>query len=74
MGILATMDRTGDTKTMWNKDNPDEVAAAKAQFKTLKDRGFAAFKTDKDGNKGEQITVFDPTVERIIMVPPMRGG
>lgn len=75
MGTLARMDRTGDTKTIWSKDNADEVAAAKAQFDSLRKKGFLAFKvTGARGEKGEQITAFDANLGKIILAPPMQGG
>lgn len=65
----------GDTKVMWDSDNADEVAAAKKTFDDLRAKGFLAFKVvGKAGDKGEQITKFDPEAERLIMTPPMRGG
>lgn len=72
---MAVLDRTGDTKIIWSKDNPDEVANAKRTFDDLKKKGFAAFAvTGKNGDKGEQIHAFDANAERLIMIPPMVGG
>lgn len=72
---IAIMDRTGDTKILWSKDNRDEVDAARNQFHELKRKGFAAFKVEgKKGDKGEQVFDFDPNAERYIFVPPMAGG
>lgn len=73
-GEIAVMDQTGDTKTIWDKNNPDEVAAAKAQFDALKAKRYIAYKVKGDGEKGEIITTFDPTAEKIILAPPMAGG
>lgn len=66
--------KAGDVKTVWNKDNADEVGAARAQFDQLKAKGYAAFKTDRNGEKGEMIREFDPTAECIILAPQMKGG
>lgn len=74
-GEMAILDRTGDTKIIWDRNNADEVANARRTFNDLKAKGYLAFKvTDKDGNKGDQIREFDPAVERMILTPPMRGG
>lgn len=73
-GTLCVLDRTGDTKVIWDSKNADEVAAAKAAFDTLKKKGFLAYTVSKDGSKGEVIREFDETAERIIMSPPMQGG
>lgn len=72
---MAVMDHTGDTKVIWDPDNADEVAAARAQFEALRKKGFAAFRVrGKDGEKGAQITAFDPQAEKLILVPQMVGG
>lgn len=74
-GVLAMMTpKAGDVKTVWNKDNPDEVAAAKTQFDNLKAKGFLSFRTDRNGEKGELIREFDANAESIIMSPPMKAG
>lgn len=73
-GEIAVMDHTGDTKIIWSRDNADEVENAKRTFRDLRGKGYAAFLTDKKGEKAEQIHEFDPNAERIIFVPPMRGG
>jgi hypothetical protein len=72
--LLAAMDKTGDSKFMWDPKNKDEVAAAKAQFDALKKKGYIAFTVDKKGDKGEIIREFDPELEKIIMTPPIAGG
>lgn len=73
--VLAVMNSKGDTKTIWDPNNADEVAAAKKTFDELKKKSFLAFKvTGKEGEKGEQIHEFDPKAGRIIMCPPLSGG
>ena len=78
MGEMAVMDRSGDTKIIWSRDNADEVEMARKQFAEYRRKGFAAFrvigKGENRGDKGEQIHEFDATAERIIFVPPMVGG
>ena len=73
-GELCIMDHTGDTKTIWDVDNPDEVAAAKAQFDALKKKGYLAYSVKENGKKGELVTSFDAQAGKIIMSPPMAGG
>ena len=73
-GMLCVLDKTGDTKTVWDRRNEAEVAAAKAQFEALKGQGYLAFSVAKDGSKGEQIHEFDPDAEKIILSPPLVGG
>lgn len=75
-GILAVMDRTGDTKIIWSRDNDDEITQARKTFDDLKAKGFVAYsvKGKSGGDKGEVVREFDPQSERLILVPPMKGG
>lgn len=75
MAEMAIMDRSGDSKLIWDKDNADEVENAKRTFDDLKKKGFIAYKVEgEQGDKGEIIKKFDPTAERLIMAPPLVGG
>lgn len=73
-GMMHILDKTGDTKVIWDSKNADEVDAAEAQFDSLRSKGFIAYKVNKKGDKGEVITTFDPTAEKIILSPPIVGG
>lgn len=72
---FAVMGTTGDTKTIWDKNEPAEVEIARQAFESLKAKGYTAFRvTGKDGEKGEKMTEFDPDAERVILVAPLMGG
>ena len=71
---MRVMDGTGDTKTIWDADNPDEVANARKTFDELRAKRYIAFRVNKLGNKGEQMNTFDPTAEKMILIPPLVGG
>lgn len=73
-GMLCVLDKTGDTKTVWDRRNEAEVEAARAQYEALVERGYLAFAVNKDGSKGEQIHEFDADAEKIILSPPLVGG
>lgn len=73
-GMMSELNETGDTKTVWDKDNEEEVEEARAQFDRLTKKGFKAFKVDKRGDQGEQMKRFDPNAEKIIFVPQYQGG
>lgn len=74
-GEMAVMGKEGDTKLIWDRRNEDEVANARRTWDELVGRKrYLAFAVKKDGDKGEQIREFDPEAERIILVPPMKGG
>ena len=74
--LFETMGKNGDTKSIWDKNNPDEVEAARQQFNYLvKQKKYVAFHVEGDkGEKGSQMKEFDPKAERVIFVPPMAGG
>lgn len=75
MGELAIMDRQeGDLKVIWDAGNDDEVEAARAQFDELRSKGYLAYTVEERGRKGTQIRKFDPSAEKIILAPPVRGG
>lgn len=74
MGELAVMDRTGDTKVMWDAGSEDEVSNAKRTFDDLKKKGYLGYSVKRNGDKGEQVREFDASAEKLIMVPPMQGG
>jgi folate-dependent tRNA-U54 methylase TrmFO/GidA len=75
-GVMEIMDRTGDTKKIWDPTKPVEVEDARRTFNDLKKKGYAAFQVrdDDDGTAGEQMRDFDPNAGRMIMRPPMQGG
>lgn len=73
-GELCILDETGDTKLIWDRSKQDEIDAAKLMFSTLKKKGSVAYCVVGKGDKGEVVAEFDPTVERIIMAPPLQGG
>ena len=75
MGEFRIMDKdAGDLKVIWDKNNTDEVEAAEEQFDSLIKKGFTAYSVDKKGEPGTKITKFNPTSEKIIMVPRITGG
>lgn len=74
MGELCCLDKTGDTKIIWNPNNTDEVANAKRTFDDLRKKGYVAFSVEKNGDKGTEISTFDPNAEKLILCPPLRGG
>jgi hypothetical protein len=74
-GLFEVMGWFGDHKMRWDRNNADEVEAAKLTFDRLRGKGFAAFRArPKTGEAGERITEFDPAAESVILVPPIAGG
>ena len=73
-GEMRIIDKSGDTKIIWDRNNADEVANAKKVFDDLKAKRFMAYKVDDHGDKSEVIREFDPNAEKLIMSPPLVGG
>lgn len=74
-GIIHTLDKTGDTRLIWDRNNEDEVDAARRLFNDLRSKHYTAYRAEgKEGSKGEVIRSFDPEAERIIMAPRLVGG
>lgn len=71
---ICVMNESGDTRLSWDEDNEVEVAAARKMFDDLKAKGYVGYAMDKKGEKGEVIRSFDPSLEKIVMAPQMRGG
>ena len=74
MGNLSVLDNTGDIKTTWDKDNAEEVEAARKTFNDLKRKKYIAYSVGKGGKKDEIIHEFDENLEMMIMIPPVVGG
>jgi hypothetical protein len=75
MGTMAVMGREGDTKVIWDSDNADEVANARRTFEDLVGRKrYLAFAVKKDGERGVQVSEFDPEAGKLILVPRLVGG
>lgn len=71
---LIVLDRTGDTKIIWDSTKQVEVDNAKKQFDELKKKGYMAYSVKKNGDKGELLHEFDSEAEKIILAPRMVGG
>ena len=71
---IAVMDRTGDTKWIWDANNPDEVEVAREAFEKLRKKGYLIYRVNKLRNKGEAMNTFDAKAEKMIAVPPVVGG
>lgn len=66
---MAVLDRTGNTKTIWDITKPDEVVAAKILWEELVTKNkLLAFKVDDKGKRGEQVKMFDLKAGRYIFV------
>lgn len=73
-GVMACLDKTGDTRVIWDPENEGEVASARRTFDELKAKGYSAFSVKKNGDKDKLIHRFDPAAEKIILAPALVGG
>jgi hypothetical protein len=72
---MDVLDRSGHLTVNWDPDNNEEVRAARATFTEMIGKGYSAFLVgDEKGQRGERIRTFDPSVEEMILVPPVQGG
>jgi len=74
MGEMRIMGSEGDLKVIWDSEKEDEVEAARKQYKELTGKGYIAFSVKKNGEQNEKISKFDPDLEKIILVPMLKGG
>ncbi|MBS1722700.1 MAG: hypothetical protein JSS66_06795 [Armatimonadetes bacterium] len=74
-GQMRVLDKTGDSAIQWDKNSPDEVAAAREAFNSLTAKGYTAYEASKSGEKtSKKLTEFDPDIQRLVMVPKVKGG
>jgi hypothetical protein len=72
--LFRVLDRTGDTRHVW--DSGDEIAVEKARslFNKLLAEGHIAFSVGRNGEQGERVDSFDPGAETLIFTKPPVGG
>jgi len=70
---MNILDRSGHMNVQWDPDKEDEVNAARATFDKMKSKGYSAF-VSEGGEKGKRLERFDPSVEEMILTPPIQGG
>lgn len=73
-GEMRVMDYAGNQRMKWKRDNPDQIAAAKAVFDRLLERGYSAFGTRSKSAPRQTMKTFDPEAADVIMVPKIVGG
>lgn len=74
MGQMNVMGVDGDTKHVWDVDDPASVTAASGVYDLYVGKGYKAFSMSADGTQGEQLDAFDAAAGSILFVPPMVGG
>lgn len=74
IGKMQVMDVTGHLEIKWSRNNEEEIESARAIFDEKTEAGYSAFKIKTLGGQGERINEFDPTAEKIMLVPQLKGG
>ena len=76
MGVMKVLDPVlGDSRISWDSGKPHEVENARAQYDNLtEERGYFAYEVGRGGKPGVQLDEFDPSIEEMIMRPPMVAG
>lgn len=69
-GIIAVMDKEGDTKYAWDPKSRVEVDAAREHFAKLRTQGFMLFKVKRFGRKGDAMPEFKPKEGKFLATPP----
>ena len=73
MASQMVMDRTGDTRHIFNNQDRAEVAKAEQRFRELTGAGFTAAVRSGPGEQ-RIIRSFDPTAEETLFYPRLVGG
>jgi len=74
MGQLHILDKTGDSRIIWNVGDTEHVKTAKATFDGLRAKGYSMFSIKADGDTGGRVDEFKPELEQVIAVPRIVGG
>lgn len=76
--VMNILDTSGHTSVGWNPDNEAEVNIARAAFDDAIRRGYQAFHVREDATgqakQGTRMREFDPTAEKMMLIPQLRGG
>jgi hypothetical protein len=73
MATQIVMDRTGDSRHLFNPADAAAAAEAEERFRTLTGAGYIAAKRTGFG-ASELIREFDPTAEETLFIPRLQGG
>jgi alpha-D-ribose 1-methylphosphonate 5-triphosphate synthase subunit PhnG len=74
MRVQIVMDRAGDTRHEFDASEAAAVTRAAERFQELTGKGFRAVALGKEGEHGELMRAFDPSIERTLFIPQLQGG
>jgi hypothetical protein len=73
MATQIVMDHTVDSRHQFDPADAAAAAVAEERFKMLTGAGFTAAKRLSEG-KSEVLKSFDPTAEKTLFIPRLKGG
>ncbi|WGS18520.1 MULTISPECIES: hypothetical protein [unclassified Bradyrhizobium] len=73
MATQIVMDRTGDSRHLFNPDDAQELARAEQRFYELTNAGFTAAVRTGPGQTSH-LRSFDPAAEETVFFPRLIGG
>ena len=73
MAIQIVMNRTGDSRHVFNSDDAQELAKAEQRFYELTNAGFIAAVRTRPGQTSRVLS-FDPNAEETVFFPRLVGG
>ncbi|UPK37909.1 hypothetical protein IVB18_11745 [Bradyrhizobium sp. 186] len=73
MAVQIVMDRTGDTRHLFNPHDTQELAKAEQRFYELTNAGFTAAVRTGPGQTSH-LRSFDSTAEETVFFPRLVGG
>lgn len=73
-GAFYVMDKSGDTKSIWDPKNSDEVEVAGEMFEKMIKKGYSAFYVGDDHEAAEKMEKFDAKAGKVIFTAPMVAG
>lgn len=72
---MEILDPTGHTEITWDPNDEESVRVARETFNRMTGNGYQAFRPGPaKGQRGNRITTFDPSVERMVLFPQLQGG
>jgi hypothetical protein len=74
MHQMNILDHTGHTTVSWDPNNATEVATAEANFDSMIEQGYRAFRIEGANQQGKRIEQFDRTAAKIMFLPHLVGG
>ncbi|MGE3702670.1 MAG: hypothetical protein AB7G08_28470 [Hyphomicrobiaceae bacterium] len=74
MHLQIVMDRSGDTRHVFDPADQKAVKDAEQRFHDLTGKGFRAVALWKDGVPGVLLNQFDARAEETLFIPQLQGG